>query len=89
MATNLLSLLIFIPIAAALFGLFLPASNKNAFRYLSLLVSTIQLILLIAVINVYLGSQGVFRLIEHNSWISLDLGAWGILQADYFMFLSC
>jgi NADH-quinone oxidoreductase subunit M len=88
MTTHPLTILIFTPIAAAFVGLFLPGSNKNVFRYLSLLVSAIQFILLITIISAYTQNDGAFRLIEKYSWISLDLGTWGILQSDYFVGLD-
>jgi NADH-quinone oxidoreductase subunit M len=88
MTTPLLSLLIFLPIAAALIGLFLPSSKKNAFRYLAISTNIVQLILLVIIVAGYNGSEGAFRLAEHYSWISLDLGTWGYLQADYFLGLD-
>jgi NADH-quinone oxidoreductase subunit M len=88
MTAYLLSLLIFTPVAAALVGLFIPPSSKNAFRYLALLASVVQVLLLVLIINAYPISEGSFRLVENYSWISLDLGTWGVLQADYFIGLD-
>jgi len=84
----LLSLLIFTPVAAALIGLFIPSSNKNTFKYLTLVVSLIQLLLLIVVIQDYGTTTTKFRLTEETSWITVDLGTWGTLKSAYLIGLD-
>lgn len=80
----LLSLLLFTPLAAAILGIFFSADAKGSFRYLTLSVNVIQLILLMMVLTAY-DSSGGLQLIENRPWITLDLGAWGILKASYFI----
>ncbi len=85
---HLLSLLIFIPVAAAFIGLLIPSAKKNTFKYITLAVSLIQFVLLLFIINEYQTVNTEFRLVEQTSWITLDLGAWGTLQSDYFIGLD-
>src|SRR5688572_763819 len=86
MSQYLLTTLIFTPVAAALLSLFIPSVSKKVFRFLTLLVSGIQLILLVVVIRETKDSSfSSFLLSEKVTWFSLDLGTWGILQAEYFL----
>ncbi len=86
MSQYLLTSLIFTPVAAALLSLFIPNDSKKTFRVLTLAVSAIQLILLTFIIyKTKDGSFSSFLLTEKVSWFSIDLGSWGILQAEYFI----
>ncbi len=85
---HLLSLLIFVPVAAAFIGLLIPSTQKNTFRYITLSVSLIQFVLLVFVIADYQAAGTEFRLVEQTPWITLDLGAWGTLQSHYFVGLD-
>ena len=80
----LISLLIFIPLAAALTGLIIPSRFENAFRYLVVAVNLVQLFLFIFSLSFYVPDSGV-QFVEKQPWITLDLGAWGILKAEYFV----
>lgn len=82
---NLLSYLIFTPLAAALIGLLIPAEAKKTFRIATLVVSAIQFIILIAIIGNITPQLGSFQLMEKYNWFSIDLGNWGILKAEYFL----
>lgn len=84
---SLLSYLIFVPILAALLAILIPARLTNSFRVLSLVISIIQIIILILIINRYTFGAG-FQLIEKIPWISMELGTWGILKAEYFIALD-
>ncbi|HNV28229.1 MAG TPA: NADH-quinone oxidoreductase subunit M [Cyclobacteriaceae bacterium] len=84
---SLLSYLIFIPILAALLAILIPARLPNSFRVLSLTISIIQVIILILIVNQYTFGSG-FQLIEKIPWITLELGTWGILKAEYFVALD-
>jgi NADH-quinone oxidoreductase subunit M len=86
MSQYLLTSLIFTPLAAALLSLFIPKESKKIFRVLTLAISAIQLIVLILIIReTHAGSFSSFSLAEKVKWFSLDLGNWGILQAEYFV----
>lgn len=86
MSQYLLTTLIFTPVAAALLSLFIPSESKKTFRYLTLIISAIQVALLICIISETKGgSFSSFLLSEKTTWFSLDLGTWGILQAEYFV----
>jgi len=86
MQQYLLSSLILIPVAAALLALLIPAESKKIFRVGSLVVSGIQLFLLILVIRATQGASfASFLLTEKVKWFAVDLGSWGVLQAEYFL----
>lgn len=86
MSQYLLTALIFTPVAAAVLSLFISNDSKKTFRVLTLVVSAIQLVLLVLVINeTKEGSFSSFLLIEKSNWFTIDLGVWGILQAEYFV----
>jgi NADH-quinone oxidoreductase subunit M len=82
MQQYLISLLIFIPLAAAFIGLLLPAKSENSFRYLTSVANFFQLLILIFMFAAYDGSKALY-FVEQQSWITLDLGTWGILKATY------
>jgi NADH-quinone oxidoreductase subunit M len=84
MQQYLISLLIIIPLAAAFVNLFIPVEAKKIFRVTALVVSMIQLVLAIVMTVNYQPSSGM-QFVEHKSWITLHLGTWGSLQADYFL----
>jgi NADH-quinone oxidoreductase subunit M len=86
MSQHLLSLLLFTPLAAALVALFIPSQAVRNFRVLNLMVSGIQLVLLVWIINATGGADfSAFQLTEKTTWFSVNLGTWGVLQAEYFV----
>jgi NADH-quinone oxidoreductase subunit M len=86
MSQYLLTTLIFTPVAAALLALFIPGESKKSFKFFTLVISAVQISLLIFVISETKGdSFSSFLLSEKVTWFSLDLGTWGILQAEYFV----
>ena len=86
MISSLLTFLIFTPIAVALLSLFIPGDSKKVFRTLTIVISAIQLLLLVFIIqNTNIDSFSTFQLVEKINWFSIDLGSWGILQAEYFI----
>lgn len=86
MSQYLLTSLIFTPIVAALLALFIPSDSKKTFKILTLVISAIQLGLLVFVIQqTKSDSFSTFLLSEKATWFSVDLGTWGILQAEYFV----
>src|SRR6478609_9299550 len=88
MTQYLLTILIFLPVFAALTGLFVPANQKKLFQYGSLLVSIAQVLILILILQSYNQESSPFRLAEKVSWITLDMGTWGTFQAEYFVALD-
>ncbi|HEY8934215.1 MAG TPA: NADH-quinone oxidoreductase subunit M [Cyclobacteriaceae bacterium] len=83
----LLSLLIFTPLLAALLALFIPAEKKNIFFSLSSGACLIQLVFLVQIlINHKAGSS--LQFVEQHNWITINLGAWGVLKAEYFVGLD-
>jgi NADH-quinone oxidoreductase subunit M len=83
----LLSYLIFLPFFAAIVALLIPASQKNLFRTIAMLVSILQVVLMILITLQFQHHAGV-QLTERIPWISLELGQWGMLQAEYFVALD-
>lgn len=80
----LISLLIFIPLVAALIALLIPSSSPGPFRLTTLLASIAQVLVLLQVITAYEPSAAL-QFVEQKPWISLSLGSWGVLQAQYFV----
>lgn len=81
---HILSYLIFIPFVAAVIALCIPSKHTNVFKQLALFVSGIQILLLIAILATYKFNAGV-QLVEKLPWITLKLGSWGLLRAEYFV----
>lgn len=79
-----LSLLIFIPVAAALVALAVPARYVRVFRWLTLGANILQLIIFILLAFEFQLQSGL-QATEQKSWISLSLSNWGQLQADYLV----
>lgn len=89
MSQYLLTSLIFTPIVAALLALFISGDSKKTFKILTLVISAIQLGLLVFVIQQTKGdSFATILLSEKTRWFSVDLGTWGVLQAEYFIGLD-
>ncbi len=84
---QLLSYLIFTPLLAAVVALLIPATQKNTFRVFSLLVSIIQIVIMILIAIQYEHHAGI-QLTERLPWITMELGQWGRLQAEYFVALD-
>lgn len=87
MQQYLISFLIFTPLLAAFLGLFLPVTNEKSFRILTLVVNVLQLIALFFILRAYIPDQGV-QFVEKQPWITLHLGGWGTLKAEYFVGLD-
>jgi NADH-quinone oxidoreductase subunit M len=84
MLPYVISLLIFTPLVVAGAALMVPARATGLFRWLALGASAIQLIVAVyMLLHYHAGAQMQF--VEQQSWITLDLGAWGILKAEYFV----
>src|SRR5688572_24196299 len=84
----MLSLLIFLPVIAALILLLVPARVVAAFRTTSLFVAIAQIILSIILIQNFDTQITEYQLVEKASWISLTLGTWGNFNAFYWVGLD-
>lgn len=84
---HLLSYLIFTPLLAAVIALIIPSSQKNFFRVFALGASVIQLVVVVLIMQAYKHHAGI-QLTERFSWINMELGQWGSMQAEYFVALD-
>lgn len=84
MQQYLLSVLIFIPLCAALVLIILPPSAIKLFRNIAIFACCLQALVLIGILWNYEPGHA-FQFINQLPWIRLDLGTWGVLQADYFV----
>lgn len=81
---NILSSLILVPLLGALALLLVPPTKASAFRLVALAAVIIQVgIFFILLTNYHRGHE--LQFVEYRQWISLDLGSWGILKAEYFL----
>jgi NADH-quinone oxidoreductase subunit M len=87
MQQYLLSYLLITPLVAAFAALFIPSHFQKTFRTIALVASLVQIIFLLLILSGYNAAQGL-QFVERRSWITLDLGAWGILKAEYLLGLD-
>jgi NADH-quinone oxidoreductase subunit M len=81
---NILTFLILVPLLGSLAVLFIPAQKVLLFRWLALVAVFVQAILFLIILRDFDPGAGI-QFIEQRSWISLDLGSWGVLKADYLL----
>ncbi len=90
---NMLSILIFLPLMAALVIILLPSSFRERFKYIALGTSIVQFVLTLSIYLNFKASfsyagvsrENQFQLLEKIPWIRLDLGSIGKLEIDYFL----
>ncbi|AHM62188.1 proton-translocating NADH-quinone oxidoreductase subunit M [Flammeovirgaceae bacterium 311] len=91
---HLLSLLIFVPLLAALVLLLIPARLSDAGRWVALIATAIQILLAVALWAGFRSGAGApagvfspqgYQFVEKLEWFSLPLGEIGYLSADYFV----
>src|SRR5690606_25044097 len=58
--------------------------SERVFRIVALISGSIQLLVLIQLITQYSPSESL-QFVEQRPWITLDLGSWGTLKAQYFV----
>lgn len=85
MDAYLLSIILFIPLAAALLLLLVPSRAVTFFKWAALLVSIFQVILLFRTYQLYSANTSGHQFLEQASWINLSLGEWGTFRADYLI----
>lgn len=84
MQQYLLSFLIFTPLVAAFAALFIPSHQIKFFKLLCLACNAVQVLFLIIILGSYMPGSAL-QFVEHQPWITLDLGSWGVLNAAYFI----
>lgn len=90
---NVLSIITFLPVLAAILILILPSAYQQRYKYIALGVTVIQLVTSIFIYSNFKSSganagvhiENQFQFIEKLSWIRLDLGTLGKLEIDYFL----
>ena len=91
MTSGLLSLIVFIPLLAAIGLLFVPKENRKLFQWIAIGVTGIQLMLSIVL---WLSFDSMFQpsdwseafqFVERLPWIRVDVGGVGVLNVDYFI----
>ncbi len=91
MQNYLLSLIIFLPLAASLVVVLLPEKNTSWSRKLAIGATAVQCLLVIALLAGYKVSTGDpsslegFQFVESVPWFSIDLSALGTLSATYLL----
>lgn len=81
----LLSTLVFLPIIAAALVLLLPNAYKDSFKWISILVSIINLLNIFTLYNTFDRSLSTFQFLEQYEWIRMGLGNLGILSINYIL----
>ncbi|MFN8342491.1 MAG: NADH-quinone oxidoreductase subunit M [Cyclobacteriaceae bacterium] len=84
MQDKLITLLILLPLLGAGILLIIPARHKEIFRRGALLVTILQLLIALSMVSRFQPGSAM-QLVEHRSWINMDLGTWGIWKADYWV----
>jgi NADH-quinone oxidoreductase subunit M len=91
---HLLSLLIFVPLLAALVLLLIPARISGAGRWVALAATTLQVLLAVVLWSGFRSGTGApagvfspqaYQFVEKMDWFSLPLGEIGYLSANYFL----
>src|SRR5690606_35986974 len=88
---SLLSVLIFLPLCAALFVLLIPTVYKTIYKCIAVSISVIQLLLAAYMYASFDGKlPGVsalesYQFVEKLPWIRLELGSLGSLEVEYFV----
>ena len=90
---NILSILVFLPLAAALLILILPEGFRERLKHIALGTSLLQFVISLYIyLNFHSSASGAginnesqFQLLEKFQWIRLDLGSIGKLEIDYML----
>ena len=91
MNPHLLSILIFLPLAAAAVMFAVPAGRRNAYKYIALTVGVVQLLLSGGLYYLFhpkgagISQERLYQFVDHIPWIRLDMGGLGRLEIDYFI----
>lgn len=90
---GLLSILIFLPLVFGLFILLMPKALNHYFKYLTVCVSLVQLLIASWMYFNFKTGDGFagvnqlsqYQWVEKLDWIRLDVGSFGTLQIDYLL----
>jgi len=91
MNPHLLTLLVFMPLAAAFLMAFIPATKKALYKYVALFTGLLQLIVSGGMYYLFRpNGAGIteahsYQFVDHIPWIRLDMGSLGRLEIDYFV----
>ncbi|WP_018342276.1 complex I subunit 4 family protein [Cytophaga aurantiaca] len=91
MATHILSILIFLPLLGVLGLLFIQGDDHRSYRWVSVLVTALQLALSIYLFTAFKPEYFQFHsydslvYMEKANWFQLSLGNLGILSVNYFL----
>lgn len=88
MLTHLLSILIFLPVVAAVVALFFPKESKRLFFWYALFISLFQVVVLGLILFQYQQQTGSLRLVEDVTWFELAIGSSQKLRVEYFLALD-
>ncbi|MFD1144823.1 NuoM family protein [Larkinella insperata] len=81
----MLSLLIFLPLLGSLLVALLPDSLRNTYKWITLAVCVLELLICGAVYTSFDPAQASYQLLERADWISLPLGSLGLVSIDYLV----
>jgi NADH-quinone oxidoreductase subunit M len=84
MTDQLLSFLIFLPVAAAFVLLAVPSSQQSIYKWIALIVSLVQVLLLVAIFNKYDPAASGIQLMVRTNWIDFA----GSFKAEYYVGLD-
>jgi len=91
MINYLLSLLIFLPLLAAVVMLFIPSERASWFKWLALGITGLQLMLAMILWLAFDGTfvpsswDNAFQFVERVPWIRMRVDGLGVLNVDYFV----
>lgn len=91
MNLHLLSILIFMPLVAAVLMLIIPTAQKAVYKYIALITGGLQLLLSGYMFYSFhpkgagITVERLYQFKEHLPWIRLDMGSLGSLEIDYFI----
>ncbi len=81
----ILSLLIFLPIAASLILAFMPERFVPYFKWITLVVTGLELLLCVYLYFIFNRQVADYQFLEQYDWITLPLGNLGIGSIDYLL----
>jgi len=82
---HLLSLILLLPLFAAVVTLFLPDYQRKKIKYVAIFVATLEVILSIKLYTKIDFSNAAIQLLEHHQWLRLGLGSFGTLSIQYVL----
>lgn len=91
MNLHLLSILIFLPLLAAVLILAIPTAWRACYKYIALVASALQLVLAGGMYYLFhpkgagVADARLYQFTEQIPWIRLDMGSIGRLEIDYFL----